>query len=133
MGSWDWDLVKTSGYGTKANARIFGVDAATFRPNPQTVRPLVDPQDIQRLTEMIADFAAVIAGYQTSFGSGGGRVMRGVSDGGAYSGRERASGAGERRHIDITERKEAKAPRICGARSRSPCPQRAGGSSRSCG
>jgi PAS domain S-box-containing protein len=110
MGSWDWDLVNEEWIWDEGQCRIFGVDAATFKPNPQTVRPLVDPQDIQRLTEMIADFRrGDRAGYQTEF-----RVRRpdGVMRwcfGTAAptldeSGRVvRVSGV----TIDITERKEA--------------------------
>jgi PAS domain S-box-containing protein len=110
MGSWDWDLVNDEWIWDEGQCRIFGVDAATFKPNPQTVRPLVDPQDIRRLTEMIADFRrGDREGYQTEF-----RVRRpdGVMRwcfGTAAptldeSGRVvRVSGV----TIDITERKEA--------------------------
>jgi PAS domain S-box-containing protein len=68
MGSWDWDLVSDEWTWDEGQCRIFGVDAATFKPYPHTVRPLVDPQDIQRLTEMIADFRrGDHQGYQTEF------------------------------------------------------------------
>jgi PAS domain S-box-containing protein len=68
MGSWDWDLVSDEWIWDEGQCRIFGVDAATFKPYPHTVRPLVEPQDIQRLTEMIADFRrGDPQGYQTEF------------------------------------------------------------------
>jgi PAS domain S-box-containing protein len=110
MGSWDWDIVNDEWMWDEGQCRIFGVDAATFKPSPQSVRPLVDPQDIQRLTEMVVDFRrGDRQGFQTEF-----RVRR--PDGAVRScfgtaaptldeqGRVvRISGV----TIDVTERKEA--------------------------
>ena len=72
MGSWDWDLVNGDWMWDEGQCRIFGVDHASFKPNPDNVGALVDPQDLRRLNEMIADFRrGDTGGYQTEF-----RVMR---------------------------------------------------------
>ncbi len=72
MGSWDWDLVNGDWIWDEGQCRIFGVDHATFKPSLQNVSALVDPQDVRRLEEMIADFSRGDSrGYQTEF-----RVMR---------------------------------------------------------
>ena len=72
MGSWDWDLVNGDWMWDEGQCRIFGVDHASFKPNPDNVGALVDPQDLRRLNEMIGDFRRGDArGYQTEF-----RVMR---------------------------------------------------------
>src|SRR5579863_1016761 len=72
MGSWDWDLVNGDWIWDEGQCRIFGVDHASFKPNPDNVGALVDPQDLRRVNEMIADFRrGDTRGYQTEF-----RVMR---------------------------------------------------------
>ena len=72
MGSWDWDLVHGEWIWDEGQCRIFGVDHASFKPNLDNVGALVDPQDMPRLNEMIADFVrGDVRGYQTEF-----RVMR---------------------------------------------------------
>jgi PAS domain S-box-containing protein len=110
MGSWDWDLVNDEWIWDEGQCRIFGVDHAAFRPTLDSVSALVDPYDMKRLDEMIADFSRGDAkGYQTEF-----RVKR--PDGAVRScfgtaaptfdaaGRVvRVSGV----TIDVTERKEA--------------------------
>ncbi len=110
MGSWDWDLVHGDWIWDEGQCRIFGVDHASFRPSLENVGALIDPQDLRRLSEMIADFRRGDArGYQTEF-----RVMRPdgavrwcfgtaaptVDDNGRVV---RVSGV----TIDITDRKEA--------------------------
>ena len=67
MGSWDWDLVNGDWMWDEGQCRIFGVDPATFKPTVESVSALVDPQDMQRLQQMIADFAGGSQAYQTEF------------------------------------------------------------------
>ena len=72
MGSWDWDLVNGDWKWDEGQCRIFGVDHATFKPNPENVGAMVDPEDMVRLNGMIADFGRGSAqGFQTEF-----RVVR---------------------------------------------------------
>jgi len=72
MGSWDWDLVNDDWKWDEGQCRIFGVDHATFRPSPQNVGTMVEPEDMRRLTEMVSDFGRGDSqGYQTEF-----RVVR---------------------------------------------------------
>lgn len=68
MGSWDWDIVKGDWMWDEGQCRIFGVDPQTFKVSVETVAPLVAPEDLKRLQDMMADFA-VGAGqsYQTEF------------------------------------------------------------------
>lgn len=110
MGSWDWDLVNDDWKWDEGQCRIFGVDHATFRPNPQNVGAMVEPEDMLRLTEMVSDFGRGDSqGYQTEF-----RVVR--LDGtvrwcfGTAAPTVDASGKVVRVSgvtIDITDRKEA--------------------------
>lgn len=56
MGSWDWDIVKGDWMWDEGQCRIFGVDPATFQVSLETVAPMVAPEDIERLKQMIAGF-----------------------------------------------------------------------------
>jgi PAS domain S-box-containing protein len=68
MGSWDWDLITNEWIWDEGQCRIFGVDPATFQPTAQSVADLVNPQDMARLNQMIADFRGGEGeGYQTEF------------------------------------------------------------------
>src|SRR5579863_3905852 len=68
MGSWDWDLVNNDWKWDEGQCRIFGVDSATFKPSLENVSNLVEPEDLRRLKEMVADFGRGEAhGYQTEF------------------------------------------------------------------
>jgi two-component sensor histidine kinase/DNA-binding response OmpR family regulator len=110
MGSWDLDLVKGDWLWDEGQYRIFGVDPNTFRPTLERVSALVDPDDLQRLEQMIADFSNdEIKSYQTEF-----RVYR--PDGnvrwclGTAAPTVDASGRAVRISgvtVDITDRKEA--------------------------
>ena len=110
MGSWDWDLVNGDWIWDEGQCRIFGVDHASFKPNRDNVGALIDPDDMRRLNEMIADFQhGKRDGYQTEF-----RVMR--PDGAArWCFGTAAPTVDERGQlvrvsgvtIDITDRKEA--------------------------
>ena len=72
MGSWDWDLVSGEWIWDEGQCRIFGVDQANFKPNPDNVGALIDPDDMRRLNEMVADFRRGNRhSHQTEF-----RVMR---------------------------------------------------------
>ncbi len=112
MGSWYWDLVNDEWTWDEGQCRIFGVGHATFKPSLKTVSPLVDPEDMRRLTEVFDEFRCGTAkGYQTEF-----RVLR--PDGAVrwcfgtaaptfddHGKMVRVSGV----TIDITDRKEAEA------------------------
>ena len=100
MGSWDLDLVKGDWLWDEGQYRIFGVDPNTFRPTLERVSALVDPDDLQRLEQMIADFSNdEIKSYQTEF-----RVIArtemcaGALNRRAHCGRERPGRAHQRRH-----------------------------------
>ena len=68
MGSWDWDLINNEWIWDEGQCRIFGVDAASFKPTAQDVADLVNPQDMARLNQMIVDFRrGEGGGYQTEF------------------------------------------------------------------
>jgi PAS domain S-box-containing protein len=51
----------------EGQCRIFGVDPASFRPTWDSVARLVDPQDMQRLREMISDFSGGASAFNTEF------------------------------------------------------------------
>jgi PAS domain S-box-containing protein len=69
MGWWDWDLVTNEWIWDEGQCRIFGVDPASFKPTAQSVAELVNPLDMARLNQMIADFrhGGDGQGYQTEF------------------------------------------------------------------
>src|SRR5215510_12615364 len=53
MVSLDWDLFNGDWMCDEGQCRIFGVDPASFKPTVESVSALVDPQDMQRLQQMI--------------------------------------------------------------------------------
>jgi PAS domain S-box-containing protein len=67
MGSWDWDLSNGDWMWDEGQCQIFGVDRATFRPTWDSVARLVDPQDMQRLRDMISDFSGGADAFHTEF------------------------------------------------------------------
>jgi PAS domain S-box-containing protein len=67
MGSWDWDLINGDWMWDEGQCRIFGVDPQTFKPTLERVMSLVEPQDAERLQEMISDFSDGAKAYQTEF------------------------------------------------------------------
>jgi PAS domain S-box-containing protein len=109
MGSWDWDLSNGDWMWDEGQCDIFGVDPQTFKPTWDSVARLVDPQDMQRLREMISDFSGGAKAYHTEF-----RVRRQGGDVRWCLGTA-APGLDERGHvvrvsgitIDITDRKKA--------------------------
>jgi PAS domain S-box-containing protein len=119
MGSWDWDLVNNDWNWDEGQCRIFGVDSATFKPSLENVSSMVDPDDLRRLKEMVADFGRGEAqSYQTEF-----RVVR--PDGAVRScfgtAAPTVDGSGKVVRIsgvtiDVTERKEAEERQVLLAR-----------------
>lgn len=72
MGSWDWDLIKGDWMWDEGQCRIFGVDPATFKVSLESVAPLVAPEDMARLKQMLTDFSEGAGqAFQTEF-----RVLR---------------------------------------------------------
>lgn len=67
MGSWDWDLINGDWMWDEGQCDIFGVDPQTFKPTPESVRELVEPQDAERLQEMISNLSNGANAYQTEF------------------------------------------------------------------
>jgi len=110
MGSWDLDLANGDWLWDEGQYRIFGLDPKDFTPTLDRVSPLIDPDDLQRLKQMVADFSSGDAkSYQTEF-----RVYR--PDGkvrwclGTAAPTADASGRAVRISgvtTDITDRKEA--------------------------
>lgn len=58
MGSWHWDSVSQKYHWDGGLFRIFGVDAATFRPTPATIRTLIHPEDWPKLDEVLVQLVA---------------------------------------------------------------------------
>ena len=68
MGSWDWDILKGDWMWDEGQCRIFGVDPASFTVSLDTVAPMVAPEDLARLKEMIAGFSGGAGqSFQTEF------------------------------------------------------------------
>src|SRR5690242_1110413 len=68
MGSWDWDLVNGDWMWDEGQCRIFGVDPSSFRVSLETVAPLVAPEDLARLKDMLANFSGGAGqSFQTEF------------------------------------------------------------------
>src|SRR5262245_29942984 len=71
MGSWDWDWLTGEWLWDEGQYRIFGVDAGTFVPTPESVQALLHPGDAQELRKAMDAFAAGATAYEAQF-----RVMR---------------------------------------------------------
>ncbi len=54
MGSWDWDCLRNDHLWDEGQYQIFGVDPQTFVVHPDTVRPMIHPDDIGGLQDAIA-------------------------------------------------------------------------------
>src|SRR3569833_4393022 len=68
MGSWDWDLVKSDWMWDEGQGSSFGVDPETFSVSLETVAPMVAPEDLARLKEMLASFSGGAGqAFQTEF------------------------------------------------------------------
>lgn len=119
MGSWDWDLVKGDWMWDEGQCRIFGVDPATFKVSLETVAPLVAPEDMARLKQMLEDFSAGEGqAFQTEF-----RVFRPDGEVRWCFGTATATvdGAGKLTRVsgvtvDITERKQTEERQLLLAR-----------------
>jgi PAS domain S-box-containing protein len=118
MGSWDWDLVEQRCVWDEGQCRIFGVDAASFAPGVDTVRPLIHPDDWARIEGAFAASSQERGTFQTEL-----RAVRpngeirwciatatGSFD--AHGKLARLSGV----TIDITDRKEAEEHQLLLAR-----------------
>jgi signal transduction histidine kinase/DNA-binding response OmpR family regulator len=53
MGSWDWDPRTGAVVWDAGQYRIFGVDPASFKPTFEAVRPLIQPDDLARVKDLV--------------------------------------------------------------------------------
>ncbi len=67
MGSWDWDWVNGDWMWDEGQYRIFGVDPETFTPSPQSVQPLLHPEDFNELRKAVVQFEKGVKSYETEF------------------------------------------------------------------
>jgi PAS domain S-box-containing protein len=67
MGSWDWDAVSGEIFWDEGQHRIFGVDPKHFKPTPQSVRALIEPEDWDRLRAAVRGLAEDGQTYQGEF------------------------------------------------------------------
>ena len=68
MGSWDWDIVNGDWMWDEGQCRIFGVDPDKFKVSLETVAPLVAPDDLERLKQMLTAFSGGDGqAFQTEF------------------------------------------------------------------
>ena len=65
MGSWDWDIENGECAWDAGQYRIFGVDPQDFQPTFKNIRPLIHPEDLQRIEGLIADGIADRHTFQT--------------------------------------------------------------------
>ena len=119
MGSWDWDIVKGDWMWDEGQCRIFGVDPANFTVSLDTVAPMVAPEDLARLKEMLAGFSGGSGqSFQTEF-----RVFRPDGEVRWCFGTATPTIDGDGRlarvsgvTVDITERKQAEEKQLLLAR-----------------
>jgi PAS domain S-box-containing protein len=109
MGSWDWDIVRGDCAWDEGQKRIFGVDPASFKATPASVRALIDPGDWKVLRATMRRARRDAGSYQVEF-----RIIRpdgevrwclgtAAASKGTADEVSRISGV----TIDITDRKEA--------------------------
>jgi PAS domain S-box-containing protein len=67
MGSWDWDWVNGDWMWDEGHFRIFGVDPQNFVVNPENVRALLHPDDIDELRKAAIQFDKGVKSYETEF------------------------------------------------------------------
>ncbi len=109
MGSWDWDLVHGDCVWDEGQKHIFGVNPASFKVTPASVRELVHCDDWPNLRRTIKDARQNAGSYQIEFRvyrpDGGVRWCLGTAAASkdAANRVSRISGV----TIDITDRKEA--------------------------
>src|SRR4029079_16708518 len=51
MGSWEWNISRGSVLWDQGQCEIFGVDPNTFVPTLESMRPIINPQDLQLLVQ----------------------------------------------------------------------------------
>jgi PAS domain S-box-containing protein len=109
MGSWDWDVNGGTCVWDEGQCRIFGVDANSFVPTLESVRPLVDGGEWERLQAAFDELSSGDGTYQTELRivRPDGEVRWGIATAAAtfnaQGSLERLSGV----TIDITDRKQA--------------------------
>jgi len=67
MGSWNWDLINGDCMWDREQYRIFGVDPNNFSITPESVRPLIDPEDWTQLQNTLTCLSTSEQAYQTEF------------------------------------------------------------------
>src|SRR6201997_1152099 len=67
MGSWDWDWVSGDWMWDEGQYRIFGVDPGHFEVTSTNVQALLDPEDVDTLRKLIAEFARGVRTYEAEF------------------------------------------------------------------
>jgi two-component sensor histidine kinase/CheY-like chemotaxis protein len=67
MGSWDWDWVNGDWMWDEGQFHIFGVDPKTFVVTPASVQALLHPDDMDSLSEAMAQFAKGARSYEAEF------------------------------------------------------------------
>ncbi|MGC1664193.1 MAG: response regulator, partial [Bradyrhizobium sp.] len=67
MGSWDWDWVNGDWMWDEGQFRIFGVDPKDFVVNPENVRALLHPDDIDELRKAVIQLDKGVKSYETEF------------------------------------------------------------------
>jgi PAS domain S-box-containing protein len=65
MGSWDWDVENGECNWDAGQYRIFGVDPENFKLTYNNIRPLIHPEDVQRIEALVAGGIADKATFQT--------------------------------------------------------------------
>jgi two-component sensor histidine kinase/DNA-binding response OmpR family regulator len=114
MGSWEWNVRRDSTVWDQGLYDIFGVDPSTFVPTTETVRPLINPEDLELLVRAFRKATKDANTFQTEF-----RVLRPNGDVRWCTGTAAASFDDDGRLIwiscviaDITERKQAEERQI---------------------
>lgn len=114
MGSWEWNVTRDSTVWDQGLCDIFGVDPSTFVPTMESVRPLINPEDLELLVRAFRNVTKDANTFQTEF-----RVLRPNGDVRWCTGTAAASFDDSGRLIwisgviaDITERKRAEERQI---------------------
>ncbi|MEN3228281.1 response regulator [Methylorubrum rhodesianum] len=67
MGSWEWDLLTGEYRWDRGQYRIFGVEPDSFHPLPESVAPLIHPDDLDRVRADGETAARTGQAYHTEF------------------------------------------------------------------
>jgi PAS domain S-box-containing protein len=65
MGSWDWDIENGECNWDAGQYRIFGVDPQNFKLTYDNIRPLIHPEDVERIETLVAGGIADKPTFQT--------------------------------------------------------------------